>query len=132
MDGKEVTAETTFTAEESSGTVELSFSVDSSSLWGETLVVFEDLYREGLLLVSHADLEDEEQSVRYPKLGWIVTGGGSGSYRAGRVVTGDVAGMLRTVEGLGLAAAILVCLVIGRSRQRRACVVKEESYETKE
>ena len=132
MDGKEVTAETTFTAEESSGTVELSFSVDSSSLWGETLVVFEDLYREGLLLVSHADLEDEEQSVRYPKLGWIVTGGGSGSYRAGRVVTGDVAGMLRAVEGLGLAAAILVCLVIGRSRQRRACVVKEESYETKE
>ncbi len=115
VNGKEVAAETTFLAEEPSGTVELSFLVDSSSLWGETLVVFENLYREGILLTSHADLEDDAQSILYPKLGRIVASGGSRSFRTGRVATGDVAGVSSTDLGFILAAALLICLVAGRA-----------------
>lgn len=132
MSGKEVTAETTFIAENTSGSVELSFTIDSSSLWGETLVVFEDLYREGLLLVSHADLEDEAQSVRYPKLGYLTVGGGSGAYRLGHVATGDGKNLHRAGESLALAATMLVCLILWRKRQRKACTVKEEAHEAKE
>ena len=132
MSGKEVTAETTFIAENTSGSVELSFTIDSSSLWGENLVVFEDLYREGLLLVSHADLEDEAQSVRYPKLGYLTVGGGSGAYRLGHVATGDGKNLHRAGESLALAATMLVCLILWRKRQRKACTVKEEAHEAKE
>ena len=118
INGKEVAAETTFTAEGTSGTVELSFTVDSRSLWGESLVAFENLYRDGVLLVSHADLEDEAQSVRYPKLGYLTVGGGSGAYRLGHVATGDGKDLRRTGESLALAAAMLACMALWRKRRK--------------
>ena len=63
-----VTAEETFTPEKSAGSVTLTYSLDSSLLAGHTVVVFEDLIQEGITLISHADLEDEEQSVHYPEI----------------------------------------------------------------
>ena len=63
VDGKEVTSELEFIAEESEGSVELKFELDSSALAGTTVVVFESLYKEGIEISVHADIEDKDQSV---------------------------------------------------------------------
>ena len=66
-----VTAETTFTVKkgEENGTVELKYEVDSSTLAGKTVVVFEDITTIGIKVVSHADINDEQQSIHYPEVG---------------------------------------------------------------
>lgn len=69
VDGKKITSEKEFTAETAEGTVDLEFVLNASALAGETVVVFEDLYREGKLVGTHADLEDREQTVYFPKIG---------------------------------------------------------------
>ena len=46
----------------------LEFAVDSTILQGSTVVVFEDLTHNGVKVATHADLEDEDQSVHYPKI----------------------------------------------------------------
>ena len=66
VNGKEVTAEKTFTPEEADGTVELAFTFDSSALNGKTVVVFETLYYEGVEVAVHADINDENQAVVFP------------------------------------------------------------------
>lgn len=52
-----------------SGMVDLVFRFDGSLLGGETLVVFESLTRNGVLVGIHADIEDEGQTVYVPKIG---------------------------------------------------------------
>ena len=67
IDGQPVTSEVEFTSEESSGTVEVSFTFNGSNLAGKTLVVFEKLYLisgdSEIPVASHEDLESTEQSV---------------------------------------------------------------------
>lgn len=65
IDGKEITAETTLTPEESNGEAEVVFSFDATGLFGKTIVVFEDLYKDDLLLKTHADIDDADQTVRF-------------------------------------------------------------------
>ena len=73
VDGAEITAETEFTAEESTGTVELTYTLDASTLAGTTIVVFETLYQDGVEVVSHADINDEAQTVTInPKGGLLI------------------------------------------------------------
>lgn len=64
-DGNEITAETTFTPEESNGVVDLEYTLDSSLLAGKEIVVFEDLYKDDILVASHADIEDENQTIKF-------------------------------------------------------------------
>ena len=64
IDGKEVTAETTFTAKKAYGTVSLEFSFDSSALKGKSVVAFEHLYHKGKEVATHADIKDKGQTVR--------------------------------------------------------------------
>ena len=68
VDGKEVTAEKTFTPEAADGTVELNFSFDSTALDGKIVVVFERLYYEAVEAAVHADFEDENQAIVFPGL----------------------------------------------------------------
>ena len=63
VDGAEVTAEVEFTAEESAGTVELTYTLDASLFAGTSIVVFETLYQDGVEIVAHADINDESQTV---------------------------------------------------------------------
>lgn len=64
VDGKELTAEVTFTPEESCGEVTVCFIFDGSKITKQTdLVVFETLYRDGTEPVAHADIEDGGQTV---------------------------------------------------------------------
>ena len=77
VDGKPVTAEKKFTAMVSDGSIDLEFKFDASALAGETVVVFENLYRNGKELAVHADIEDENQTVHFPKIGTSATYGAS-------------------------------------------------------
>ena len=67
MTGKKIeglTVEKEIELTERSGSVEITFTVDSDKLAGKDLVVFEKVYdMEGNLLTSHEDLEDEGQTV---------------------------------------------------------------------
>ncbi|MFQ6891749.1 MAG: VaFE repeat-containing surface-anchored protein [Acutalibacter sp.] len=63
VDGAEVIAEVEFTPDESTGTVELTYTLDASALAGTTIVVFETLYQDGVEIAAHADINDEAQTV---------------------------------------------------------------------
>ena len=63
VDGAEVTAEVEFTPDESTGSVELTYTLDASALAGTTIVVFETLYQDGVEIAAHADINDEAQTV---------------------------------------------------------------------
>lgn len=68
IDGKTVTATSDFTPKESSGTAEVKFTFDASSLAGKTIVVFESLSYDGNEICSHKDLSDEGQTIWFPDL----------------------------------------------------------------
>ena len=69
VNGKEVTSEAEFTAKEANGSVDVVFTFDGSLLAGRTVVMFEDLYYENNLIGTHADIEDEAQTLYVPKIG---------------------------------------------------------------
>ena len=62
-DGREVTAERTFTPTEADGEVELAFTFNAKALVGEKIVAFESVLFEGEEIAAHADIEDEDQTV---------------------------------------------------------------------
>ncbi len=68
VNGKEVTAESTFTAKAQKGTVDVAFTFDGSALEDTLIVVFETLYTEGKEVGVHADIEDDAQTVYLPKI----------------------------------------------------------------
>ena len=73
IDGAEVTAEVEFTPEETIGTVELTYTLDASTLAGTTIVVFETLYQDGVEIAAHADINDEDQTIIIaPKGGLLI------------------------------------------------------------
>lgn len=104
IDGKPITSEVTFTPEKSNGEVTVLFTFDSSAIKETTeLVVFETLYRDGIEIAVHADINDEGQTVKInvpvpekpstPKTGdernygfWI----GLGSIAVGGIVAGVI------------------------------------------
>lgn len=69
QNGKEVTAEKTFTPADKDGMVELEFTVDSTKLQGKTIVAFEKLGYNGVELVTHEKINDEGQTIHYPRIG---------------------------------------------------------------
>lgn len=64
LGGKEITASVTFTPENASGTVTVSFTFDASIITENTeLVIFETMLLDGIELIAHADLSDDGQTV---------------------------------------------------------------------
>ena len=63
VNGAVVEAMKRFTPEEPDGKVAVKFDVDTSGLRGETIVVFEELYRKKSLVASHQDINDGDQSI---------------------------------------------------------------------
>ena len=67
--GKPVKATKTFKAEQTDGYVDIEFVIeDASVLLGTKTVAFEDLLEGEIKVASHADINDEDQSVYYPKV----------------------------------------------------------------
>lgn len=72
IDEKEIRSETTFTPDEPTGEVIVSFEFDARYIKKDTdIVVFESLYSKDKELAVHADIEDEGQTVtvKIPKIG---------------------------------------------------------------
>lgn len=64
VDGKEIVSVVKFTPTESNGTVDVKFTFNGSGINKTTeLVVFETLYRDGVELTSHTDINDKGQTV---------------------------------------------------------------------
>lgn len=78
-DGQEVTASASFKAETKDGTVDITFKFDGSKLAGKTVVAFEDVYYKGISVGTHADINDEEQSVHLPKIKTTAVDGENGT-----------------------------------------------------
>ena len=75
VDGKEVTATAKFKTPKAedegfrvSGSVDVTFKFDGRALAGTATVVFEDVYYNGVKVFTHADLEDEAQTVEFPSV----------------------------------------------------------------
>ena len=66
IDGKLITASTTFTAEKAEGSVDIVFEFDASAIAGTTVVAFESMEYKGIEVAVHADIEDENQTVYIP------------------------------------------------------------------
>ena len=62
--GKEITSTVKFVPDKTDGKVEVTFTFDGSAIKKDTeLVVFETLYRDGVELTAHADINDDGQTV---------------------------------------------------------------------
>lgn len=79
-----LTNEVTFTPRESEGETTISVTVDSYILAGHTVVAFEELSRDDRLVGIHADIDDEDQTIRFPQIGTVATG----ADRSSKEVTG--------------------------------------------
>ena len=101
VDGKEVTAEKTFVAEEADGIIILEFTFDSSALAGKKIVAFEDITYEGISIGSHEDLTDEDQTISYPEIHTTAVNGTDGSKT---MVLGTNVTLVDTVTYKGLTA----------------------------
>lgn len=67
-DGNKITSSKTFVAATENGSVDITFTFDSSVMEGSTAVVFEDLLHENVRVTTHSDITDNGQSVAYPKI----------------------------------------------------------------
>lgn len=74
-DGNEITATAEFTPEFADGTVDMEFAFNGNTLAGTTTVAFETLTREDVELTTHTDIEDENQTVHFPKIQTTATYG---------------------------------------------------------
>ena len=62
--GKEVTSTVKFTPDKANGTVEVKFTFDASDIKKSTdLVVFESMYRDNVEIATHANINDDGQTV---------------------------------------------------------------------
>ncbi len=93
-DGVEILSETEFVPEKSEGSTEVSFTFDASRFAGKTVVAFETLIYKEKELAVHADINDEAQTVYFPKIHTSAkdkdTGGHTGSIRQNAVIIDTV------------------------------------------
>ena len=107
--GSGVKAEVTFTAGAKNEVHDMTFTYDTSILEGAAMVVFEDVYHNNVKIAWHADLEDESQTIWYPKVRTMAvdtdTNDATGAYKKDASITDKVSvsnmvpGMTYTVEG---------------------------------
>ncbi|MCC8047000.1 MAG: VaFE repeat-containing surface-anchored protein, partial [Clostridiales bacterium] len=100
------------------GTVDLTFTFDASKLGGETVVVFEDLIHNGIIVASHADISDEGQTIHFPDV----------HTTAVDEATGDDVGALRENATI-IDTVILDNLVPGRTYTVSGKLVDQETGE---
>lgn len=72
-----VTATRRFIPETPDGTVDLEFGFDATGMMGRTTVAFEECHHEGCIVAMHADIDDEQQTVRFPRIGTTLAGNGN-------------------------------------------------------
>jgi hypothetical protein len=104
INNEEVTASAEFTAESTSGAVDVTFEFDVSGLANSDYVVFERMFdSDGRLVAKHEDIDDEEQSVTLKK---TIVGAATSSTS---VKTNDKYALLKVVIILMLSGAGILC-----------------------
>ena len=98
--GKEITSTVKFVPDKADGKLEVTFTFDGSAIKKDTeLVVFETLYRDGVELTAHADINDDGQTVtiKVPKLENPKTGDESNKRTLATVMSVALLGGLSTL-----------------------------------
>lgn len=114
---KPVEASVTFVPNTPDGTVQLEFAFDATALEGAELVAFEHLYKDGIEVATHADINDAAQTVKVtaPPIGdkYAKAGVDLMPIVAGAAVAAVVGGSLiaygirrKAVDGAAEAAAV--------------------------
>lgn len=72
-DGNEVRATKRFTAETKDGSIEILFKFSGVKLGGTVMVAFEKVSITGVEIMTHTDINDEDQTVYVPSIGTMAT-----------------------------------------------------------
>ena len=113
VNGREVTAEKTFTATRNTGSIEVEFALPAKVLQGKTTVVFEDMYNDGVKIATHSDITDRNQTVSIGRLDVRYPYGGHGL-----VKTGDPLALGLALMVFGLSSMLLVVTIRAKKRAR--------------
>ncbi len=116
--GEPYTASITFIPEEEDGFVNLVYHVNSQVLRGESIVVFEDLYSNGIRVISHSDINDDDQRIDYPEVRTTALSKKSGNHVGD---SDEVSTIIDTVE--------LVNLTVGKTYKVSGILMDKESGE---
>ena len=119
VDGKQVTAEKTFTPETSEGSVDVEFTFDASELNNKNLVVFESLYAQETEVATHTDINDEGQTVSY-KVGSLTVDMPGNSGTGISVKTGDNAPIFYAVGAMLMAIGAAVLVITIRKGKKKS------------
>ena len=117
VNGREVTAEKTFTATSKTGSIEVEFTLPAKVLQGKTTVVFEDMYNDGVKIATHSDITDINQTIAIGRLDVNFPYGGHG---LGSVKTGDPLALGLTLMILGISSMLLVVVIRAKKRANEA------------
>jgi collagen adhesion protein len=117
VNGREVTAEKTFTATRNTGSIEVEFTLPAKVLQGKTTVVFEDMYHDGVKIATHSDITDINQTIAIGRLDVNFPYGGHG---LGSVKTGDPLALGLTLMILGISSMLLVVVIRAKKRANEA------------
>ena len=117
VNGREVTAEKTFTATRNTGSIEVEFTLPAKVLQGKTTVVFEDMYNDGVKIATHSDITDINQTIAIGRLDVNFPYGGHG---LGSVKTGDPLALGLTLMILGISSMLLVVVIRAKKRANEA------------
>lgn len=114
-EGEEIRVSTVFTPQETEGTAEMRFQLDTSGLEGKDFVIFEYLYQDGTLTASHKDVNDKDQTVHVLA---------SDEVKKETPKTGDgtdpsILSRLAGLTGLAAASAAGAWMILHRSRRHR-------------
>ena len=113
VNGKEVTAEKTFTATRNTGSIEVEFTLPAKALQGKTTVVYEDMYNDGVKIATHSDITDRNQTVSIGRLDVRYPYGGHGL-----VKTCDPLALGLALMVFGLSSMLLVVTIRAKKRAR--------------
>ena len=117
VNGREVTAEKTFTAARNTGSIEVEFTLPAKVLQGKTTVVFEDMYNDGVKIATHSDITDINQTIAIGRLDVNFPYGGHG---LGSVKTGDPLALGLTLMILGISSMLLVVVIRAKKKANEA------------
>lgn len=116
QDGEELVKTISFTPAEETGTVEITFALDTTLLGSKELVIFEYLSKDGREITGHADMLDEAQTVQIePAIGIIAIKDKPSFIES--IKTGDV-GIGTAVIALLCAAAALLFIVLRKRKKQ--------------
>lgn len=98
-EGNEITSTTAFVAEESCGTVDVTFTFKGTNLAGSSLVAFETMEFEGTEYMVHADIDDVDQTVSIVDISTQARDEATGSHEG---TIGESVKLIDTVACTGL------------------------------